>query len=213
MVAVTDPPYCLVYLKIYESHVPKKERNHPNVQGSPPGPWIHECMCHTLLQLIDKSPKNQQKHHDGCVVIPQGTQCDRLLPEVVRPCNHQSLLIDLNTKEAFPMVSVGDFALEDNIFPGSPGDSLLYTHDELDKLQKKGYQVAKHRPPAPPAKISQPPWCSGEGHSSTCEGGESAKVAGPLDKKSSHTKCSPSTKVCQEAHDIDSSTSKHREKS
>ena len=36
--------------------------------------------------------------------------------------------------EVFPMVSVGDFTLEDNIFPGTPGDSLLYTSKELDKL-------------------------------------------------------------------------------
>ena len=108
------------------------------------------------------------------------------------------------------MVSVGDFMLEDNIFPGSPGDSLLSTDTELDRLQRRGYQVAKHRPPA---KASQPPQHAGEGNSSTCEGKELAKAASHPDKKSSCTKCSPPTKVCQESHEKDHSASKHQEKS
>ena len=142
MAAKTDPPYCLVYPNIYKPHIPENKQNHLNVQGSPPGPWIHECMCHALLQHIESTKKNQQKHHDGCLVIPWGAQYDHLVPEVIRPCNHQVPLMDLNAGEVFPMVSVGDFTLKDNIFPGSPGDSLLYTNAELDKLQSKGYQVA-----------------------------------------------------------------------
>ena len=51
MAAKTDPPYCLVYPNIYEPHIPENEQNHFNIQGSPPGPWIHECMCRTLLPL------------------------------------------------------------------------------------------------------------------------------------------------------------------
>ena len=91
-------------------------------------------MCHTLLQHIDPTIKNQQECCNGCLVIPWGVQYDRLLPEVVRPHIHQALLMDLKVGEVFPMVSVGDFALEDNTFPRTPGDSLLYTSKELDKL-------------------------------------------------------------------------------
>ena len=193
-------------------HIPKNEQNHLNVQGGLPGPWIHECMCHTLLQHIDPTVENRQRHCNGCLVIPRGAQYDRLLPEVVRPCNHQVPLMDLKAGEVFPMVLVGDFALED-IFPRTPGDSLLYTSKEHDKLRRKGYQVAKHRLPAPPAETSQTPWHSGEGNNSTHKGREPAKAAGSPDKKSSRTQCSLPTKECQESHDKDRSISKHQEKS
>ena len=111
------------------------------------------------------------------------------------------------------MVPVGDFALEDNIFPGSPGDSLLYTHEELDKLWKKEYRIAKYQPPALPTETSQPPRCSGEANSSTHEGREPAKTAGSPNKKSSCSKHSPPTKVRHETCDKESSESKHQEKS
>ena len=170
-------------------------------------------MCCTLLQCIDPTIKNQQKHCIGHLVIRWGVQYDCLLPEVARSHNHWVPLMDLKAGEVFPMVLVGDFALEDNIFPGTPGDSLLYTSKELDKLRRKGYQVAKHRLPALPAETSQPPQCSGEGNNSTHKGRELAKVADSPDKKSSCPQCSPPTKVCQESHDKDRSTSKHQEKS
>ena len=58
MAAETDPPYSLVYPNIYEPRIPENERNSFNVQGGHPRPWIHECMCHTLLQCIDPAIKN-----------------------------------------------------------------------------------------------------------------------------------------------------------
>ena len=66
-----------------------------------------------------------------------------MLPEVVIPHNHCTPLIDLTEGKVFPMVSIGDFTLEDKIFPGSPGDSLLYTDTEVVKLQERisGCQV------------------------------------------------------------------------
>ena len=102
MAAETDPPYCLVYPNIYEPCIPKNELNHFNVQGSPPGPQIHKCMCHTLLQHIDPAIKNQQRHCDGHLVIPPRAQYDCLLPEVVRPHNHWVPLMDLKAVEVFP---------------------------------------------------------------------------------------------------------------
>ena len=49
-------------------------------------------------------------------------------------CSHQGLILDLHTRKPFPMVLVGDFSLEDKIFHGMAGDSLLFTGDELTKL-------------------------------------------------------------------------------
>ena len=67
-------------------------------------------------------------------MIPQGAQYDDLLPKIMMLCNHWAPLVDLSTGEPFPLVPVRDFQLEDNIFPGTPGDSLLITSKELMKL-------------------------------------------------------------------------------
>ena len=77
-------------------------------------------------------------------MIPWGVQYERLLPEAVIPHNHHVPLMDLTGGKVFPMVSVRDFMLEDKIFPGSPGKSLLYTDTEVEKLREKGYQVVRH---------------------------------------------------------------------
>ena len=60
--------------------------------------------------------------------------------------------------------------------------------------------------------MSQPPHCSVEANSSTSGGGEVPKPTGSRGKKSSCTKYSPPTKVCQETCDKDSSASKHQER-
>ena len=39
------------------------------------------------------------------------------------------------------MVPVGNVQLEDKIFPGTPGDSLLYTSKELDMLKQLGIRL------------------------------------------------------------------------
>ena len=54
------------------------------------------------------------------------------------PCNHWGPLHDLHSGKPLPMVPVGDFNLVDKIFPGTPGNSLLFNGDELTKLQKRG---------------------------------------------------------------------------
>ena len=103
------------------------------------------------------------------------------------------------------MVFIGDFTLEDKIFPGSSGDSLLYTDTEVETLWETGYQVARHRPPGNP---SQPPRLVGDGTNSTHVSKESSKATVSLDKKC--TKCSPPTNVRQESEDKDRSGSKYR---
>ena len=129
-----DPPYCLMYPNIYSSTIPKKDRHHLNIGGSPPGVCTCMCICCTLLQHADMSTDHRQQHHRSHLVIPQGAQYDHLLPEIIMPCNHWALLVDLSMGGPFPLVPGGDFQLEDNIFPGTPGDSLLYTNEELTKL-------------------------------------------------------------------------------
>ena len=134
MALPTDLPYCLVYPNIYSSTIPEKNRHHLNVGGSPPRVCTCRCISHTLHQHTNLSMDHRQQHHRSHLVIPRGTQYDHLLPEIMMLCNHQVLLVDLSMEEPFPLVPVGDFQLEDNIFPRTPGDSLLYTSEELTKL-------------------------------------------------------------------------------
>ena len=146
MALPTDLPYFFVYPNIYSSTVPEKNRHHFNIGGIPPGVHTHVCICCTLLQHADTSADHRQQHYGSCLVIPRGAQYDHLLPKIMMPHNHWALLVDLTMGEPFPLVPVGDFQLEDNIFPGTPGDSLLYTSEELTKLQKMRFQVAMHHP-------------------------------------------------------------------
>ena len=62
---------------------------------------------------------------------------------------HQGPLIDHSSGKPYPMVTVGDFSLVDNIFPGPPGDSLLFNGEELTKLKRKGYQVSTFKEEKP----------------------------------------------------------------
>ena len=162
------------------------------------------------------SADHRQQHHRSRLVIPQGVQYDHLLPKIMMPCNHQALLVDLSMGEPFPLVLVGDFQLEDNIFPGMPGYSLLYTNKELTKLQKIRFQVATHHPEQTLVvhhedETSQPSHSSGEVPSSTSKNGDPPKATGSPGRKSSHHKCSPPLKECHGSCDKDlhSSSSKY----
>ena len=142
----TDLPYCLVYPNIYSSSVPEEDRHHFNAGGSLPGMHTRVCICCAPLQHADMSTDHRQQHHGSCLVIPQGAQYDHLLPKIMMLHNYEVPLVNLSTGEPFPLVPVGDFQLKDNIFPGTPGDSLLYTSKELMKLQKIKFQVTMHHP-------------------------------------------------------------------
>ena len=200
MALPTDPPYCLEYLNIYSSTIPEKDRHHFNIGGSPPGVCTHMCICCTLLQHADMSTDHRQQHHGSHLVIARGAQYDHLLPKIMMPCNHQVLLVDLSMGEPFPLVPVGGFQLEDNILPGTTGDSLLYTSEELTKLQKMRFQVAMHCP-AHEDETSQLSCSSGEAPSSTHKNGDPPKATGSLGRKSSHHKHSPPSKECHRSHD------------
>ena len=136
------------------------------------------------------------------------------------PHNHWVPLVDLSTGEPFPLVPVGDFQLEDNIFPETLGDSLLYTSEELMKLQKMKFQVTTHCPAQTLVvrhedETSQLSRSSGEAPSSTSKNGDLPKATSSLDRKSLCHKCSPPLKECPGSCDKDShsSSSKHWDKS
>ena len=47
--------------------------------------------------------------------------------------------------DPFPLVLIGDFQLENSIFPGMLGDSLLYSSEDLTKLHRLRFQVTTHQ--------------------------------------------------------------------
>ena len=134
MAVPTDPPYCLMYSYTYSDEVALQNQNHFNTTGVPPRIHTSSCICHTLLQHADLTKAHRPKYNESHLIVPWGAQYKTLLPEITMPCNHQGLLLDLHTGKPFPMVLVGDFSLVDKIFPSIPGDSLLFTGDELTKL-------------------------------------------------------------------------------
>ena len=161
------------------------------------------------------------------------TQYKTLLPKITMLCNHQGPLLDLHSGKPFPMVPVGDFNLKDKIFPGMPGDSLLFNGDELAKLQRKRYQIPTYREEKPPDSSSQqekPSSSCGleDTSSSTSKEGESSKSSGkspwalspkvstdsPSRKPSCHGKCSPPSKEQRDKREKDSHSSslKHKDK-
>ena len=151
MAIPTNPPYCLVYPTVYSDDA--EDQNHLNTAASPSGMHTHSCMCCTLLQHVHRDPVHQRTYEGNHFVIPQCTQYRTLFPEIVAPCNHWVLLIDHNTGEPYPMVAMGDFCLMDPIIPGSPGDSLLFKEDDLDRLKRKGFCISTYREEKPQPTI------------------------------------------------------------
>ena len=133
MAIPTDLLYCLVYPTMYNDDA--EDQNHFNTADSPSGMNTHACMCHTLPEHVDKDPDCQRTYEDSCLIIPHSKQYRTLFPEIVVPHNHQGLLIDPNTGEPYPMATAGDFCLIDPLFPGSPGDTLLFKKDDLNRLK------------------------------------------------------------------------------
>ena len=124
-----------MYLTVYNDDA--EDQNHFNIAASPSGMCTHAYMCCALLQLMDKDPDHQRTYEGSCLVVPHGTQYRTLFPEIVTPHNHWGLLIDPNTGEPYPMASAGNFCFMDPLFPGSPGDSLLFNEDDLNRLKRK----------------------------------------------------------------------------
>ena len=213
MATPTDLPYCLVYPNIYSSEVALQNQNDFNTTDGPPRLHTSSCICHALLQHVDLTKAHRQKYNGSHLIVTQGTQYKTLHPEITMPHNHWGLLLDLHSGKPFPMVLVRDFSLEDKIFPGMPGDSLLFNGDKLAKLQKKRCHVPTYREEKLPSSSSRkekplPSCASGDMPSSTSKEGEPPKSSGrslwassprvpansPSRKSSHHSKCSPPSK-------------------
>ena len=219
MAIPTDSPYYLMYPNTYSDEVALENQNHFNIVGAPPGLCTSSCICCTLLQHVDWTEAHRQKYNGSHLTVPWGTQYKTLLPKITMPCNHWVLLLDLHSGKPFPMVPVGDFDLKDKIFPGMPGDSLLFSGDELVKLQRKRYQIPTYREEKTPDSSSQKEKLlsscgSGNVPSSTSKEGESSKSSrrspwdpspkmptdSPSRKSSRHSKHSPPSKEQCDKH-------------
>ena len=127
MAVPTDPPYCLVYPTVYNTAQRTRitSKQQPIRQGCTHAPAsVAPCFS---TQTWNQSAGEPEGSH----LIPHGIQYRTLFPEIAASHNQQELLIDHNTGEPYPMVAAGDFCLMDPIFPGSPGDSLLFKEDDL----------------------------------------------------------------------------------
>ena len=142
----TNPPYCLIYPKTYLSTIPLLEWTPFNTVGSPPGLHLGKCMCCALLQVADLSAERKWQYAGSHLIIPHGAQFINRFPTIIEPCNHS---LPLRNAEVvpYPIEAVGNFALEDKIFPGIPGDSLLFDGAELMRLWQKNYSIPMHLPP------------------------------------------------------------------
>ena len=153
MAVPTDPLYCLVYPTVYNDDT--EDQNYFNTAASLSGLHTQSCICCTLLQHVDMDPVCQRTYKGGCLIISHSTQYRTLFPEIVAPCNQWGLLIDHNTGEPYPMTATGDFCLMDPIFPGSPGDSLLFKEDNLTQLKRKGFHVPTYREEKPQPTVQK----------------------------------------------------------
>ena len=233
MAIPTDPPYCLVYPIVYNDDT--EDQNHFNTAASPSGMHTHACMCHTLLQHVDKDPDHRKTYEGSHLIIPCGAQYRTLFLEIVVPGNHWGPLNDPNTGEPYPMATAGDFCLIDPLFPGSPGDSLLFKEDDLNRLKGKGFRVSTYReekpqPTVPKEDKHKSPhtkmnmWCSSHKEEESCKTSSSnSGASSPLQpdstsskKSSCQRKCSPPGKEQPDSHDAEdhcTSSSRHRDKS
>ena len=139
MALPTEPPYCLIYLTVYDDKA--EDKICFNTSGSPSGMCTSVCMCHSLLQFTDMEPENRRMFKGSHLIVPCGAQFEHLLPEITVPHNHRGLLVNPNTGKPYPMVPVGDFCLVDYFFSRCPRDSLLFHEGELSKLYKRGYSI------------------------------------------------------------------------
>ena len=132
------------------------------------------------------------------------------------------------------MATMGDFWLMDRLFPGSPGDSLLFKEDDLHRLKRKGFHVStyieeKPQPTVPKEDKHKSPHTK-ENAPSSSQKEESHKTSGrnsgtlspqasdsTNSKKSSHWgKHSPLAKEQPDSHDTEDhhiSSSRHKDRS
>ena len=140
MAAPMEPPYCLVYPIRFFNNTPEDLKNQLHMDLFPLGLCCRECVCHWLIQWANLHEKWETIMGGSRFLLPHGAQYDdNPLPQLIRPWNHRSLLMDPITVQPYPMVKVGSFMIQDPLFPGTVGDSYIYWGDVWKWLEERGY--------------------------------------------------------------------------
>ena len=135
-----DLPYCLVYPT---SYVRDTKPDHFVTCNNLVGTCLHCCIYQVTLQFTNDDPKQLKNYARSHLILSHGAHYnDWLFPMILKPQNHQGLLIDSVMKEPFPMELVGS---ADRIFKGCYGDSLLYSDSELCQLRWWGIHLPAYQ--------------------------------------------------------------------
>ena len=150
-----EPPYCLVYPIRFFNDMPADLRNQLHTDLFPPGLCCRECVCHRLIQRANHHEKWETIMGGSHFLLPHGAQYDKnLLPQLIRPQNHRSLLMDPVMAQPYPLVKVGSFTMQDPLFPSIVGDSYVYWGDTRKWLEERGYRVLKYTGPGPEVPLA-----------------------------------------------------------
>ena len=140
MAPLMEPPYCLVYPICFFNKMPTDLRNQLHTDLFPPGLRCRECVCRWLIQLANLHEKWETIMGGSRFLLPHRAQYDNNpLPQLIRPQNHRSLLVDPVMAQPYPLVEVGSFTMQDPLFPGTVGDSYIYWGDAWKWLEERGY--------------------------------------------------------------------------
>ena len=135
-----EPLYCLRYPIHFFNDMPTDLRNQLHMDLFPPSLCCWECVCCWLIQWANLHKKWETIVGGSHFLLPHGTQYDdNPLPQLIRPQNHRSLLMDLVMAQPYPLVKVGSFTMQDPLFPGTVGDGYIYWGDVQKWLEERGY--------------------------------------------------------------------------
>ena len=67
MALTTEPPYCLMYPTIYDAET--EDQTHFNTSISPSGMHTEVCICHSLLQLMDRDPTRRREFEGSNMIV------------------------------------------------------------------------------------------------------------------------------------------------
>ena len=136
MAPPTEPPYCLVYPIRFFNDMPEDLKNQLHTDLFPPRLCCWECVCHQLIQQANLHEKWETIMGGSCFLLPRRAQYDNnLLPWLIRPWNHRSLLVDPVMAQPYPMVKVGSFTMQDPCFL-----ALLETVTSIGEMHESGWR-------------------------------------------------------------------------
>ena len=145
MMPPTEPLYFLMYPIHFFNNTPADLRNQLHTDLFPPSLHCRECVCHWLIQWANLHKKWETIMGGSCFLLPRGAQYnENLLPQLIRPRNHRSLLVDPVMAQPYPLVEVGSFTMQDALFSGVAEDSYIYWGDVQKWLEERGYRVLRY---------------------------------------------------------------------